>query len=321
VKRFTPAHAGAFFTLAQGGRDANHFPPTAFNLDSVKDINQGKCMTVNRFGGAWTREKLDVLQAYLQFYCKAMSAQPFELVYIDAFAGTGRCKIKNGAQGHQDIDGSARIALDLNPGFHKLRFIEKKKTHQAELQALIEKHPNGKRARMGRGSAQDLLPSLLIGYNWKKHRGVLFLDPFGLQCSYQLLQEIAATRALDVFFLVSLSGLYRQAAVNAAGIDEGKAAKLTNFLGTDGWREVIYTREQGDFFDGPLVSRDPGWRAILDFTTGRLRTVFPYVGEPSLMGLSNGAPLFALYFAVSNTSPTAIALAKRVSTDILSKLR
>jgi three-Cys-motif partner protein len=292
-------------------------------LDAISHRHRhiGKHVTENKFGAKWTKDKLDVLREYLQFYCTAMSGQPFTLVYIDAFAGTGRCKIKSDEFGHEDIDGSARIALDLNPGFHRLRFIEKKKLHRVELQELIAKHPSGHKASIGKGTAEDLLPSLLMGYDWKKHRGVLFLDPFGLQCSYKLLQQIAETKALDVFFLVSLSGLYRQAAVNAAGIDEGKAAKLTNFLGTTEWRKAFYTREQGDFFDAPLVSRDPGWGEILQFTTMRLRSVFPHVGEPFMMGAANGAPLFALYFAVSNPSPKAIGLAKRVSNGILSKLR
>lgn len=277
-------------------------------------------MTANRFGGFWTQDKLNVLQEYLQFYCIAMSRQPYTLVYIDAFAGTGRCKIRNEAGGHQVIDGSAKLALDCSPGFDQFRFIEKKKVHQAELAHLIAAHPNGSKASIATRSAEDLLPSMLLGYDWNRHRGVLFLDPFGLQCSYQLLQQIAATKALDVFFLVSLSGLYRQAAIKESSIDEGKSAKLTNFLGTTEWRSAIYTREQDDLFDGLQRSRDRGWEAILQFTTQRLRGVFPYVGDPNLMGMSNGAPLFALYFAVSNPGHKALGLAKKVSKEILSKL-
>ena len=277
-------------------------------------------MTANRFGGFWTADKLEVLRAYLSFYVQALKNQPFDLVYIDAFAGTGRCRIKEPDGEHRTIDGSAKIALDCDPPFHSYRFIEKKRNHQDELAFLIESHPHGKRARVGKGSAQDLLPVILTGLDWSRSRGVLFLDPFGLQIGWPLLRQVAQTKALDVFFLVSLSGLYRQAALRESKIDEGKASKLTNFLGTTAWREAFYTREQGDLFDGPQRSRDPGWEDILKFTTGRLRTLFPYVGEPNLMSMKNGAPLFALYFAVSNPSPNALGLASRVSREILSKL-
>ncbi len=278
-------------------------------------------LTSNKFGGLWTEDKLNALRDYLQFYCKALAQQPFKLIYIDAFAGTGRCDIKNVDGSQRVIDGSAKIALDCNPGFAQFRFIENKRKHIIELQSLIKNHPNGTKAHISERSAQDVLPAMLLGYDWKSHRGVLFLDPFGLQCKYSLLKQIASTGALDVFFLVSLSGLFRQAAINQTGIDEGKAAILTDFLGTKEWRSALYIRKQDDLFDDPQISRDPGWEPILKFTTERLRTVFPYVGEPNLMKMKNGVPLFALYFAVSNRNEKAIGLAKRVSKDILSKLR
>lgn len=278
-------------------------------------------VTANRFGGFWTELKLQVLREYLGFYTQALKAQPFQLVYIDAFAGTGRCHVKASNGDGRTIDGSARIALDCSPPFARYHFIEQKRKHVDELRALIAVHPNGGRATLTAHSASDMLPPLLTGYDWTKTRGVLFLDPFGLQCDWSLLQRIANTRALDVFFLVSLSGLYRQAAVNARDIDHGKAAKLTAFLGTPDWRSAIYTREQGDLFDAPSVSRAQGWQDILRFTTERLRMLFPYVSDPSVLGTANGAPLFALYFAVANPAKPALGLASRVSREILSKLR
>lgn len=282
-------------------------------------------MTSNRFGGFWTVDKLDVLRNYLRFFCIALEhqphpARPYQLVYIDAFAGTGRCAVKTAA-GHQlVVDGSAKIALDCTPGFTSYRFIEKKRAHQAELQALIDTHPNGSRAALAKQSADAALEGVLKDYDWRRTRGVLFLDPFGLQCSWPMLQQIRETEALDVFFLVSLSGLYRQAAVKESKVDPGKAASLSRFLGTDEWRDAIYTTEQGDLFDGPQRSRPPGWEDLLNYTTQRLRSLFPYVGEPNLMAMQSGAPLFALYFAVSNPNPLALNLAKRVSSNILSKL-
>jgi three-Cys-motif partner protein len=277
--------------------------------------------TAHRFGGAWTADKLEVLREYLGFYAQALKNQPFDLVYIDSFAGTGTCHISTGAGGERIIDGSAKIALDCSPGFHRFHFIEPKRTHAAALRELIDTHPNGSRATLGTRSAADLLPYVLMGEDWKRRRGVLFLDPYGLQCSWSMIQQVANTRALDVFFLVSLSGLFRQAAVDAKDIDRGKAAALTRFLGTDEWRSALYTREQSDFFDDPLVTRAPGYEGMLQFTTKRLNEAFPYVADPLLLGKPKGPPMFALYFAVANPSGPAIALAKRVSSEILSKLR
>lgn len=276
--------------------------------------------TANHFGAMWTAEKLQVLQNYLAFYCSALKHQRFQLAYIDAFAGTGRCRIKTGADRHRLIDGSAKIALDRDPGFDAYRFIERKRAHQIELEALIASHPNGPRARIAKGTCQAMLPEILDSFDWAQWRGVMFLDPFGLQVTWQMLEHIESTKALDVFFLVSLSGLFRQAAISESRIDEGKANRLTAFLGTDGWRDALYTREQMDLFLGPQRTRDPGWEDILAFTTARLRTLFAHVEEPGLMSMQNGTPLFALYFAVSNPSKAALSLASKVGQDVLRKL-
>ena len=62
------------------------------------------------FGGAWTLLKLAVLKKYLSAFTLALSKQNFRLVYVDAFAGTGRCDVKVDG-GTTCVDGSARIAL------------------------------------------------------------------------------------------------------------------------------------------------------------------------------------------------------------------
>lgn len=275
----------------------------------------------HRFGGLWTADKLHVLRQYLNFYTSALKGQPFDLVYIDAFAGTGRCTIRSGALGERQIDGSAKIALDCSPAFHRLILIEKKPKHYAELVDLKAAHPNGDRAQIVNLSASDSLPATLLTQNWKRTRGVLFLDPYGLQCSWSMLKQINDTQALDVFFLVSVSGLFRQAAVDQSRIDEGKARKLTDFLGTDAWRQALYQQQQDDLFDHPQVTRVTGWKDIVQFTTERLRSLFPYVADPQLLHGPKGPPLFALYFAVTNPSPKAVGLAKRVHREILSRLR
>jgi len=50
-------------------------------------------MAEQRFGGAWTEDKLSRLRKYLRAYMKIFSRNPraayFRAVYVDAFAGTG----------------------------------------------------------------------------------------------------------------------------------------------------------------------------------------------------------------------------------------
>ena len=45
------------------------------------------------FGGKWTRDKLQILGAYLDAYTTALKHQPFTLWYVDAFAGSGAIEV------------------------------------------------------------------------------------------------------------------------------------------------------------------------------------------------------------------------------------
>lgn len=280
-------------------------------------------LSEHAFGGMWTRHKLEILRSYLSFYTTALKAAPFKLVYIDAFAGTGRCTIRyRGSKA--TIAGSAQIALDNTPRFHELVFIEKKPKHVLELELLLARHPAGPAARIIQGTADDELMHVLAGQAWKSTRGVLFLDPYGLQCSWKTVEQIAATRALDVFFLVSLSGLYRQATNDLRDADESKVNALTRFLGTDEWKMELY-QAQGGLFGGDTHHRHADAEGLARYMRKRLETAFAKVVEPTVLYRTDdrgrrGPPLFALFFAVSNPSSKAIALASRVSKEIMSKL-
>lgn len=46
-------------------------------------------MAGTSFGGPWTLQKLNILDRYLDAYTTALKNQPFNLIYVDAFAGEG----------------------------------------------------------------------------------------------------------------------------------------------------------------------------------------------------------------------------------------
>ena len=278
------------------------------------------------FGGVWTRIKLEALEKYLVAFNTALSKQHFTRIYIDAFAGTGRCDIRvNGAK--TSIDGSARRALAADPGFHKYCFIELLPKKLAALRALGADHP-GKTIEVIPSDANAALKALCAQYRWQKERAVLFLDPFGMHVEWATLQAIANTGAIDVWYLFPYAGLYRQAANNADALDAGKEASLTRVLGTDEWRQALYVQKrQTDLFGGDDGDeRSADLRKILDFVSKRLKGLFPAVTAPKVLyqggGSKNpsGAPLFALYFAASNPNPKAFGLATKIAKDILETL-
>jgi three-Cys-motif partner protein len=105
------------------------------------------------FGGDWTEQKLDMLRSYLSFYVKALKNQSFNLAYINAFADTGyRAQNRDpssedtvfrslfaessGKEARQFIEGSAQIALQVDPPFSRYVFIEKDERRFEELTKL-----------------------------------------------------------------------------------------------------------------------------------------------------------------------------------------
>jgi len=78
----------------------------------------------SNWGGPWTEIKVDVVTKYLRFYTLALKNQDWcDRIYIDAFAGSGHCEIRYG-NGTKTIEGSAKRALENDPPFQKLIFIE-----------------------------------------------------------------------------------------------------------------------------------------------------------------------------------------------------
>ncbi|HCS91297.1 MAG: three-Cys-motif partner protein TcmP [Thiohalocapsa sp. PB-PSB1] len=266
----------------------------------------------HRFGGPWTLIKLDVLRQYLSAYTTALKKQAFELVYIDAFAGSG--DFSPGSGESQQV-GSVRIALDT-PGFHRYCFIEQNSRRYRELEAIKQQHPE-KQIELFRGDANQVLPDLLRTLSPKNWRGVVFLDPYGLNLDWTTLESIASSQLLDVWYLFSLSGLYRQAAKRMANVDEHKAAALDRCLGTEKWREAFYRKSrQLTLFDDPDIERFAEVDAMEQFVLSRLKETFPAVMKPLRLP-REGAPLYSLFFAMSNPNRPAIGLAQRIAKHIL----
>lgn len=278
----------------------------------------------HNFGGLWTLLKLEVLQNYLRFFTTALKNQGFKLVYIDAFAGSGSCTVALKGEKDATVDGSASIALSTAPQFHELLFIEKDSKRFDSLSELAVSHPN-RNIVLKQGDANQVLPEWMGWRDWHDSRGVLFLDPYGMSTEWSLLEQIAATKAIDLWYLFPLSAFFRQAAIDFRQIDDAKAAALTKMVGTADWHSALYSRspQAGLFDDEPTLQRHADIDAILGFVTQRLKTIFPYVENPLVLRKEKdrGAPLFALYFAVSNPDPKAIGLARKVARHMLGKIQ
>jgi three-Cys-motif partner protein len=279
----------------------------------------------HQFGGDWTTRKLEILSGYLAAYGKALENQQFTVAYIDAFAGTGYRTPQVSAQSGSSflfpdlaaaepqslLDGSARLALQVEPQFDRYVFIERDRDRCQALESLKNEFPELSSAIDVRPGDANQIIQEMCARNWRKRRAVLFLDPYGMQVDWQTIEAVARTKAIDMWLLFPLGiGVNRLLLKNPAEIPESWRQRLTLLLGTDEWEHALYKTERVNMLFG---EEEMVVKASLDgiaaFFVNRLKTRFPGVAEhPAVLSNSKGSPLYLFCFAAANEKGAPIAL-------------
>jgi three-Cys-motif partner protein len=294
-------------------------------------------MSEHRFGGGWTTEKLERVRHYLQAYTIALSKQPhFTTNYVDAFAGTGY-RSKAGQQPEGDLlipslmeednvaflDGSARIALQVEPPFHRYWFVEREPARAQQLEKLKVEFPlKAQRINIRVEYANGFLVEWSKKTDWRDNRAVVFLDPYGMQVDWITIEAIAETRAIDLWVLFPLAVAVGRILTKNEPPPAEWALALTRFFGTDEWLSVFYPPQTAFTLFGPeeTRARQADFDAIGQFFVNRLKGVFAGVSEnPLPLFNSRGVPLYLLCFAVGNPSGRKLAL--RIANHILGGAR
>lgn len=307
-----------------------------------KRTSAGKAHT---FGGDWTSTKLDILGKYLAAYTKALQdkptvERPFRKAYIDAFAGTGyRTMSRTGSKTDADktdanlelpdlaerapqqlLDGSARIALKVEPHFDSYIFIEQRKKHVRELEHLKDEFPDlASRIKITRGDANTEIKSLCAKRGWNERRAVMFLDPYGMQVEWDTIVAIARTKAIDLWLLFPLGiGVNRLMMKRLDATPDSWKRRLDTLLGTQSWRDELYAVDgsQTTLFGG--AERNVNVGAIGRYFNERLGEIFPGVADtPAVLRNSAGNPLYLFCFAAANENGAKTAC--RIANSLLKK--
>lgn len=290
-------------------------------------------MEAQQFGDRHTIQKLETVQKYLQAYTTALKFQPFELLYVDACAGSGssvpKSLLEATESGQALLDGFARPvadtdeiivgsairALGVSPPFHRYCLNDVKGSNVESLRGAIVKDFShlSSRFTITKLDANEMLKELCRSQDWKKTRAVVFLDPFGLQIDYDTLTLLGKTEAVDLWYLVPVFAMYRQVSgqgqINADGGPRVDAA-----LGTDEWRKTAVVEElSSDLFNQPQFRSkravDIAW--FEKVAKERIGLAFggQVLNETLPLG-RNGIQEFSLMFAWANPSEKAGLAAK-----------
>lgn len=307
------------------------------------------------FGGTWSDLKLEALRSYLPRYTQVLKNQPFELLYIDAFAGAGLREIveldEDEVPEYEEMmldlameqpqqgelfgeepstqkeatgrHGSPLIALETNPPFHRFIFIEKDPESLSALREQVEAnyphHLRLHRVEFRVGDANDQLEDVLKR-TWDSRRAVVFLDPFALHVKWSTIQKIARTRSIDMWFLFPAMAVNRLMPKNGEVSNEWRA-KLTEAFGCPDWETHFFETLQPDMFGDKQKKKlsTAFFERLSRFVISRLQTEF--IGgvhpDPLILKSSKGMPLFIFCFASGN--PTGGPIALRIADSILKK--
>lgn len=277
-----------------------------------------------------TEAKLQVIEKYLASYLSVMKNQSWsELIYVDAFAGSGNLPSANdpGFLGSIiDADnfvlGSASRALALKQKFGRYIFIEKDKAKIAELEVLRQANPSSNVVILN-GDANEELLKLCPLLSQSHVRSVVFLDPFGNQVSWELLAALASTERVDLWYLFpAMLGVYRQIGKSDARIDLSKEASLSKLFGPHNWRDAFIEKhiDQDLFGDRETERKIADVDDITRFKIKCLKTIFKGGVSDKWLPLGrNGAHWYSLLFAMANPSPQAVKAGHAIANSIMTR--
>ena len=259
--------------------------------------------------GPWSEDKLLLLRKYLHAYTVIMQGQADwcrnGYHYIDAFAGTGRPRARDE---ERFIDGSPRVALTIEHPFSSYTFIEKSPWRVQRLQELQREFPTRSIRILeddcNRAITTEVTPRIRYDHF---NRGLIFLDPFSMNVEWPTIEQIAETKALEVFMNFPVMALNRTALPNDPNtLTITQIERMNRFWGSTEWRDDIYEEIPSLF--GPVevkIRRTTGVRLGRLFKK-RLEEVFSHVTEPLVMVNSKNAPLYCLISAGHNATGARI---------------
>jgi three-Cys-motif partner protein len=270
--------------------------------------------------GPWAREKLDALGQYLDFYTKVLKNQGAwckSTTFVDAFAGAGTARVRRkagdpplenslfaeidpvaaDAEAEQIIRGSPRVALDVANPFSRYVFIERDPGRAAELEQLRSEYGDGYRIEVRQGTADEELTVLLRGDLGRPgHLGVVFLDPFGMQMSWSVIEGLAATGRVEVIINFALDMAIQRVLARSAVLPDAWLAALDRFFGSRDWYEQAYERRD-DLFGSHVEKRADAGPRLLEWYRSRLNRAFGHVSPARLISNTRGNPLYHLIWA------------------------
>ncbi len=244
----------------------------AVAMDSVDGL-PSRCV------GDWNEDKHHYLSRYADIFSKGMKNKWPNLVYIDLFAGPGRCRVR---PNQTFSDGSPLLALQL--GFTHYFFVDMSKHCVEALDARVTSYRPEKNISIRQGDANMEVEQVVEDVKALGPRSLVFafIDPPGIEIHWETIRKLS--EVVNDFLILVPTGmnLKRQQPYQEEKPKDQKT-EFDIYFGTPDWR-------------GKTV------RQLLNLYTERLRNLgYSFVGDSQKIKYwQKNVSLYDLVFASKN---------------------
>lgn len=285
------------------------------------------------------------LGTFLKSYCDCMRSFVWcrSFHYVEALSGVcklgagfdGAAKHGNSAgaltnycQAHEDhlqlLRTFPRVALEQS-AFHSYTFVDPYFEREQLLNSLAREF-SWKKLRAINNPCANFLRYFAKRIPPNSQRALLFVDPFSMQVTWDTIQLLASSRAMDVIIILpSGISLQRIFPSELARLDAVRCATFDQFFGATDWYDVLYdskpqerglkssrissevlVAEQVLIPPSGLRTANPGGR-LVKWYRDRLSLIFAEVSKPFLVRSSAGGQLYYLLVASHRGSTVSLA--------------
>ncbi len=275
---------------------------------------------MNKFGGDWTKTKIEILVEYAKAYLEIMKNRRFfKLMYFDGFAGSGFI-VKDIKEGVDITVGAARriIEIDTPRAFDNYYFVEKTVKNFKLLKKNTEESFPKKKIYVINDDCNKKLVDLAIFLRDpknKNYRVLAYIDPCGMQLEWRSIENLKGLD-IDMWVLVPTGLGVSRLLTNSGHISDAWKERLELFLGLSRDEiDRIFYKEIPTLF--PDLSFKEKEKDVIEKSSklyrNKLKSVFDFVSQPYLLKNSNNAIMYHLFLASNNST------AVKIGNDIVKK--
>jgi three-Cys-motif partner protein len=241
--------------------------------------------------GVWSIDKLHYIRRYLNAFTTSMRTKFPHRVYIDLFAGPGRCVIRDTT--NEELDGSPLIALKLLVPFTEYHLVEMETRAAEALRARANKEAPDKTVLYYEKDANAAALAIADRIPFRS-LSLAIIDPTGLHLDFASLHRLTDQRRMDLIYLFPEGMCVKR---NLTKFMKQQQSPLDTMLGTERWRNRVRFPEGRD----ALQQWEAAGRPLVELFQEQLQSL-GYVdvrGGSSIVEVRNkkNVPLYYLVFA------------------------